>query len=157
GTQSISVNDTILINETGVQTGIVISGTGVTAQFKVSGFPSTINAGTPGSYTVTAQDPFGNLTPAYAGSVTFSTTAASATSVNTSYPCTGAGAGNDNGVHGFTNNATLFTAGTKSLKATDASIPATGSQTVTVRPGSAVSMTASGSSSVLKAGVPENF
>src|SRR5262249_29657183 len=82
---------------------------------------------------------------------------ASATFANASYTFSGSGVGLDNGVHTFTNGATLFTAGTKTLSATDASIPATGSQTVSVRPGNAVSMAVGGFPSVVKAGGDGSF
>src|SRR5262249_30235486 len=123
----------------------------------VSGFPSPVNAGTASTFIVTAQDPFGNLTPNYTGTVSFSTSAASATFASASYTFTGSGVGKDNGVHTFTNGATLFTSGTKTLSATDSSIPATGSQIVLVKAGNAVAMTAGGYPAAVKAGVPGNF
>src|SRR5207244_449406 len=42
--------------------------------FKFTGFPSTVTAGAIVTFSITAQDTFGNVVPNYAGTVHFSTT-----------------------------------------------------------------------------------
>ncbi len=78
----------------------------------VTGFPSPTTAGAAGTFTVTARDVYGNLAPSYAGTVHFSSSDAQAV-LPANYTFTSA----DQGVHAFT--ATLKTAGTQSLSATD--------------------------------------
>ncbi len=45
-----------------------------TAKFVVTGTPASLTAGSNASFTVTAEDTFGNLTPTYTGTVKFTTT-----------------------------------------------------------------------------------
>ena len=49
-----------------------------TSQFVVAGFPSPTTAGVAGTFTVTAEDAYGNTTPAYAGTVKFTSSDAQA-------------------------------------------------------------------------------
>jgi hypothetical protein len=90
---------------------IVISAA-ATSSFVVTGFPSPITAGVAGAFTVTAQDAFGNATPAYLGTVSFMSSDAQA-----SLPANYTFISGDAGAHSF--SATLKTAGTQSLTATD--------------------------------------
>src|SRR5439155_19563581 len=78
----------------------------------VVGYPSPVTAGTSNNFTVTAKDPYGNILPAYLGTVTFSTSAAKAV-LPANYTFKSA----DAGVHTF--SATLRSAGTQSITVTD--------------------------------------
>jgi hypothetical protein len=109
GTQFLKATDRA--NITGTQAGIVVN-PAATATLLVAGLPSPRTAGTAGNVTVTAQDAFGNLTPAYRGTVQFSSSDTQA-GLPASYTFTAA----DSGVHSF--SVTLKTAGTQSVKATD--------------------------------------
>ena len=101
----------------------------------VAGFPSPTTAGVAGTFTVTAEDAYGNTTPAYAGTVKFTSSDAQAVlpSIATLV----------NGVGSF--GATPRTAGAQSLTATDTSNPAiTGSQAgITVKPAAASELSVS--------------
>src|SRR5207253_4697314 len=66
--QSITATDTLTASIKGAQTGITVNPAPTTV-FLVAGFPSPVVAGTQGSFTVTAKDAFGNLTPGYSGIV----------------------------------------------------------------------------------------
>jgi hypothetical protein len=115
GTQSITVVDPLTPNQSrGTQSGILVD-PAATSTFTVTGYPSPIAAGTPGTFTVTAKDAFNNTTPSYVGTVTFSSTDPQAVFSPTSYDFQGS----DNGAHTFTNGATLKTAGTQTITATD--------------------------------------
>jgi hypothetical protein len=87
----------------------------------VAGFPSPGLVGDPGTFTVTAQDPYGNTVGGYRGTVTFHSTDPHAT-LPSSYTFTST----DLGQHSFT--ATFMNTGLQSLAATDAAGRA-GSQT----------------------------
>src|SRR5262249_25520502 len=65
---SITATDTQTPALAGSQVGIVVN-PGATATLRVTGFPNPIFAGTPGFLTVTADDAFGNVTPAYRGTI----------------------------------------------------------------------------------------
>jgi hypothetical protein len=92
------------------------------SSFRVTGFPTPSTAGTAGTFTVTAKDPYGNVATGYAGTVHLTSSDAQAV-----LPADYTFAASDNGVHSF--SATLRTAGEQSLTATDAAAPAvTGSQ-----------------------------
>jgi hypothetical protein len=80
--------------------------------FLVAGFPSPVTAGTGGSITVTARDPYGNTALGYRGTVHFTSSDPQAT-----LPADNAFLAADNGVHTF--NVTLKTAGIQALTATD--------------------------------------
>src|SRR5205823_14222049 len=94
------------------------------------------------SVTVTAIDTYGNTAPDYTGTVHFTGSDTQA-ALPANYAFT-TGAGADNGVHTF--SATLKTAGTQSITATDpvtASI--SGSQSgINVGPGATVSLSVAG-------------
>jgi hypothetical protein len=88
----------------------------------VSGFPSPIDAGDPGAFTVTAKDIYGNTATGYRGTVHF-TSSDSRANLPDDYTFTAA----DNGMVTFA--AVLATAGTQSITATDAANSLSGSQT----------------------------
>jgi hypothetical protein len=83
-----------------------------TSSVVVSGFPSPVAAGVAGAFAVNAQDAFGNVTPAYRGTVTFTSSDGQAV-LPANYTFTSG----DAGAHTF--SATLKTAGTQSITATD--------------------------------------
>jgi hypothetical protein len=96
---------------------------GATSKFLVSGFPSSITAGTAGMVTVVAQDAFGNATPGYLGTVHFTSSDAEAV-----LPGDYSFVAGDNGMHTFS-GLMLETAATQSITATDATtLSITGSQ-----------------------------
>jgi hypothetical protein len=105
---------------------------GVAKTFVVSGFPSPTTAGFAHSFIVTALDQYGNLATGYGGTVAFASTDPQA-GLPASGPLTG-GTG--------TFIATLKTAGTQSLTATDSlMIGLTGTQAaITVNPGAATTV-----------------
>jgi hypothetical protein len=95
---------------------------GATSQFLFQGFPSSFRSGTPVTFTVTAADAFGNLTPAYTGTVHFTSSDGQAL-LPDDYTFTAA----DSGRHTF--GAILITVGLQTVTATDLQAPnVTGSQ-----------------------------
>jgi len=125
GTQSISATDTTTSSITGIQTGIQVD-PAATSTLVVSGFTSPTTAGDAHDFTVRAEDAFGNTTPAYAGTVHFTSSDGQA-SLPTEYSFNGSGVSNDNGLHTF--SATLKTAGSQSITVTDtATASITGTQ-----------------------------
>jgi len=106
------------------------------ASFTVSGFTSPTTAGVSHTFSVTVKDSFGNTATGYTGTAHFTSTDGQAV-LPADYQFT-TGTGNDNGTHsGF--SATLKTAGSKSITATDAGTSSiTGAQTaITVNPAGA--------------------
>ncbi len=67
---SITATDTVTATITGTEAGITVA-SGATTKFTVTGYPVNTNADTTSVVTVTAQDQWGNTTPAYTGTVHF--------------------------------------------------------------------------------------
>ncbi len=107
GNQTLTATDTVN-GVTGVSTAVAVSAAAA-SQFTVSA-PAAVLFGSPFKFTVTALDPFGNLAAGYTGTVHFSSSDAAAT-----LP---ADATLTNSVGVF--SATLQTAGSQTLTATDA-------------------------------------
>lgn len=107
----------------------------------VSGFPSSVTAGNPGSIIVTAKDAYGNTVTSYTGTVHISSSDAQA-----ALPANYAFTAGDNGLHTFSNGVTLKTAGSQLITATDTVTGSiTGSETgITVNPNAAISLTVTG-------------
>jgi uncharacterized protein (TIGR03437 family) len=102
----------------------------------VTGFPNPTTAGSAGNFTVTAQDSGGNTLTGYTGTLTFTSSDAEA-----ALPSSYTFVAGDSGTHQF--SATLKTAGSQSITATDGSM--SGSQTgIAVQAGAPASITASG-------------
>ena len=100
---------------------------GVTSNLRVAAFPSPIQAGVAGNFTVTALDAFGNVAPGYRGTIHFSSSDTKA-----GLPANYTFAAGDGGVHTF--SATLKTSGSQSLIATDtATSSIAGTQVITVQ------------------------
>jgi hypothetical protein len=149
--QSLTATDKVTPAVTGSQTGITVNPASTSA-FGVSGYPSPTIAGTAQNFTVKAKDAYGNTTPAYRGTVHFTSSDAQA-----ALPANYAFTGTDAGVHTF--SAMLKTAGSQSLTATDtATASITGSQAgITVNPAAAKSVVVSGYPSPTTAGVAQGF
>jgi hypothetical protein len=110
GDQTITVSDTDITIITG-STGTIAVGVGPTTTFLVSA-PLNATPGTPFIVTVTARDAFGNLTPAYAGTVHLTSNDPAAT-----LPANAALA---SGTRDFA--ITLQTAGSRTVTATDIAV-----------------------------------
>jgi hypothetical protein len=143
-TQSLTATDTVTASITGTQAGIVVN-PAAASTLSVSGYSSPTIAGAGHTVTVTAKDSFGNTATGYTGTVHFSSSDAQAVLPANSTLSNGTGS--------F--SATLKTAGTQSLTATDtvtASI--TGIQAgIVVNPAAASTLTVSGYASPTTAGV----
>jgi hypothetical protein len=114
---------------------------------RVAGFPSSIQAGVSGNFTVTVLDASGNIAVGYSGTIQFSSSDGQAV-LPANYTFTAG----DGGVHTF--SATLKTAGSQSLTATDTVTPSiTGTQALTVQTGAATSLRVAGFPSPITAGV----
>src|SRR5262249_24874666 len=141
-----TMNVTFTSNASGVgsatSSNIVVS-PAATSKFLVSGFPSPVTAGVAPTFTVTAEDAFGNTTPAYQRPVHLMSSDAQA-----ALPADYAFTGNDAGVHSF--GATLKTAGSQLITATDTGNSSiTGSQSnISVNPAAATHFRITGPTSV---------
>ena len=110
GPQSLTATDSLTATITGQAT--IRVNAAAASVLLVSGFPTSIAAGTAASFTVTALDAYGNIATGYRGTVHFTSSDANA-SLPANYTFTAA----DAGTHTFT--ATLNTSGTQSITATD--------------------------------------
>jgi hypothetical protein len=107
--------------------------------FGVSGFPSSVTAGTTASITVTALNTDGSVNTGYSGTVHFTSSDPKAVLPADSTLTNGTG----------TFSVTLKTAGTQSITATDSSNHLTGSESsITVNPAAATQFVITGPSSV---------
>jgi hypothetical protein len=121
GLQSITATDTTDDSITGTQTDIEVD-PAPASSLVVAGFPSPVNAGTVGVFSVTAYDAYGNIATGYTGTVTFSSSDPAA-----QLPDDYAFTPDDNGIYYFA--ATLNTPGIQSITATDTADPSiTGTQ-----------------------------
>ncbi|HEV3081124.1 MAG TPA: fibronectin type III domain-containing protein, partial [Gemmataceae bacterium] len=120
-------------------------------QFSVSA-PASATAGTAFSIAVTALDGSNETVAGYRGTVHFTSTDTGAGVV---LPADYTFTATDNGVHTFTNGATLVTAGSRTIRATDTGTASiTGSQTgITVNPAAASTLVVAGFPSPITAGV----
>jgi hypothetical protein len=127
-------------------------GDSTAASFTVTGYPSPDTAGTANNFTVTVYNAEGDVDSAYAGTVHFSSSDAQAglPANYTFVPATDAGS------HTF--SATLKTAGTQSLTATDTVTSITGTQSgIVVQPAAAQSLVISGLASSVTTGASDPF
>jgi hypothetical protein len=114
GTQTLTATDRSNPGLTGTQGGSTIDPAVTT--LVVAGFPTSTTAGAGQGFTVTALDAHGDVATWYTGTVCFTSSDRQAVLPGT-YTFTAA----DRGVHTF--GATLLTAGTQSITATDAANP----------------------------------
>ncbi len=150
GTQSITATDTTTSTITGADGGIVVA-PAAAATLKLTGFPGTDTAGAAENLTVTAYDAYGNIATGYTGTVHFtSTDPKAALPANFTFI-----ASNDGQV---TFSATLETAGTQSITATDtATSSIKGSETgITVKAAAATVLLLSGFPGTITAGAAGN-
>jgi hypothetical protein len=155
GAQAITATDTANAGFTSSEGGILVEPAAASTLI-VAGYPSPITATVPGSFTVTLEDPYGNIASGYTGTVQFSTSDAQAILTGTTRALEGftyAFTSNDAGSHTF--SATFATAGTQSITATDTATPTLtgtdGGITVNPAPASQFVLTAPSSAT---AGVP---
>src|SRR5205823_5874222 len=73
GSKTVTVRDTVTTSITATSGSITVSAAAA-SHFSVTGSPSSITAGNSVNFTVTAQDPYGNLDSGYAGTFHFSST-----------------------------------------------------------------------------------
>jgi hypothetical protein len=147
GSQSITATDTSNGNITGTQSGITVKPAAFGA-IGVKGFPSPTTAGVAHSFTVAAQDAYGNTVPDYTGTVHITSSDPQA-DLPDDFTFTPA----DQGIHFFV--ATLKTAGTQSLTATDTSAGIAGTQSgIIVTPAGAITLQVAGFPSPTTAGAP---
>jgi len=153
GTQSISAEDTGGDASQGAQTGIVVR-PAPTYYFTLSGIASPRTAGTPSDVTVEARDSYGNLTPAYTGTVAFGSTDSKAV-----LPANYTFVAGDAGIRTFAGAAALKTAGTHAITATDTVTPSiTGTLgSVVVNAGPAASLAATGIAATRMLWVPASM
>jgi hypothetical protein len=146
GTQTITATDRNVSLINGTSSGITVRPAPDAGRFNVTGFPSPVQAGTPGGFQITVFDAFGNVATGYTGTVTFSSSDPQADLPN-DYTF----AGTENGRQTFV--ATLKTAGTASIGVADTNTGVTGSVgNITVTPGVAVSFAVSDITSPVPAG-----
>jgi CSLREA domain-containing protein len=151
GTRSLTVTDTASPNITGAQAGIQVT-PATASSLVVAGFLSPTTAGAAGTFTVTARDAFGNIATGYTGTVTLTSSDSQAALAPASYTFTAG----DAGVHTF--SATLKTAGTQSITASDAANSLSASRSgIVVTPAAASSLVVSGYPTPTTAGVAHAF
>jgi WD40 repeat protein len=116
---------------------------------RLGGFPTSLTAGGSGTFTVTAYDPYGNVATGYAGTLHFTSTDAQAVLPADATLTNGTG----------TFSATLETAGTQGLTATDTVNTAlSGSQSgITVAPAAASTFAVAGFPTPVTAGTAAAF
>ena len=147
GTQTMSATDTVTSTIAGTSPAVTVNSAGTVTHFAVSA-PASATAGTPISFTVTAEDAFNNTVTTYAGTAHFSSSDGQASLPANSTLSSGTG----------TFSATLKTAGGQEILATDTSNGSiTGTSagiTVSAAPATHFSVSAPGSA---VAGAPFSF
>jgi hypothetical protein len=146
GSQTITATDIVTGSVTGSE-GISVNAAAA-SNLVVAGFPSSTTAGVAGNVTVTARDPYCNVATGYLGTMHFTSSDGKA-ALPANYTFTAG----DAGMHTF--NATLTTAGTQSITATDAVFASiSASETgIVVNPGAATHL-ALMAPSIVAAGAP---
>jgi hypothetical protein len=149
GSWVISVTDTTNSSVSG-QFNVTVT-PGAVSQLILSG-PTSVTAGAPTSYTVTAEDANNNIVTGYTGTIHFGSVPNGAT-LPGNYTFSAA----DQGVHTFTNAVTLPTTGTWILSATDTTTASvTGQISVSVVPGAVSQLVVTGPTTVT-AGAPTTY
>jgi hypothetical protein len=115
--------------------------------------PSSTTAGSKLSITVTALDAYNNTATGYTGTVHFTSSDGQAI-----LPADYSFTSSDAGVHSFSGQVTLKTAGNRTVTATDTVTSSiSGSQTITVNPAAASKLVISGFPTSITAGVSQTF
>jgi hypothetical protein len=150
GSQSIQAVDTHTPSIMGLQSGIVVNPSAAST-FSLN-YPMSTIAGTSQPFSVTALDVYGNTVTAYTGTVHFTSDDTKAV-----LPADYAYQASDAGTHAFA--ATLKTAGTKAIRASDVARPAlTGLQSgIAVSPAAAQMLTMTGLPNPVTAGASNSF
>src|SRR5713101_5635894 len=112
GNQTVTGTDTVTASITGTSGTIAVSAAAATHYTMVA--PASATAGTAFSVTVTALDQFNNVATGYTGIVHFTSSDGQAV-----LPANYTFVAGDNGVHTFTNLATLKTSGNQTITGTD--------------------------------------
>jgi hypothetical protein len=153
GAQTITLHDTAYLNAGGggatYTTAKVTVLPAAASTLRLGGFPTPVTAGTAGTFTITAYDPYGNVATGYVGTLHFSSSDPQAV-----LP---ADATLTNGTGSF--SATLETAGAQALTATDtANAVLSGSQSgITVTPAAASTFAVAGFPTPVTAGTAATF
>jgi hypothetical protein len=145
GIQALTATDTGNAALTSTQAGIVVTPAAAdhfVVATSVDG--SSTVAGTPFDVTVTVQDAYGNTVPSYTGTVTFSSQDPYGAALPSNYTFQAT----DQGTVTFPGGATLFTAGTWDVTATDSASGISGSDNVAVMAAPAVAFVILAPSSV---------
>src|SRR5207245_1286356 len=111
GNQSVTATDTANPAVIGTEENLTVQAAAAQS-LTVTGYPAAVTAGTAHTFTVTAYDAYGNVATGYTGKVHFTSNDPKAV-LPADYTFTAGVAG----THTF--SATLFTAGIRTLKATD--------------------------------------
>jgi hypothetical protein len=149
GSRSVTATDTASSSITGSTT--VTVNPAAASSIVLAGYSSPTTAGVANGFTVTARDAYGNVASGYTGTLHF-TSSDPLAALPADYTYTAA----DAGVHSF--NATLETAGSRSITATDtASSSMTSSTTVTVNPAAASAIVVAGFPTPTAVGAAHNF
>lgn len=143
GTQTVTAADRAVATTTATAS-VTVGGSKATS-LDLTGPPSA-TAGTPVTLTVTARDGAGNIDRTYSGTTRFTSSDGRAV-----LPSAYQFRASDGGVHTFTDQTTLGTAGAQTLSVSDGSLSGTAS--LTVASGPATALTVSGPSSTT-AGAP---
>jgi hypothetical protein len=147
----IRATDTVTSTITGTESNITVN-PGPFAKIALTLPASPWTAGTAQSFTVTAEDIYGNAVTGYTGTMHFTSTDPKATSP-ADYTFTTA----DAGKHTFTSGVTLFTAGTQTVQAADLTAGISTGVNAKVKAAAASSVTVSGYPSPTTAGSAHNF
>ena len=111
GTQSITATDSVTPSIRGTESGIAVQAAAAKT-LVLSGFPTSDTAGTAGTVTITAYDPYGNVATGYTGTLDLTSSDPQAV-----LPSSDTFTASDAGKVSF--SATLDTSGTQSITATD--------------------------------------
>jgi hypothetical protein len=146
GSRTLTVRNTLNAAVQGSATYTVLPAT--PHHLVVASSVSTVPAGTPFTVTVTVQDVFNNTVTGYTGTVAFTSGDPYGATLPGNYTFTAG----DGGVHAFPGGATLYTAGTWDVTATDTGSGITGRANLLVTPAAAdhflVTTSVDGSSTV---------
>jgi predicted outer membrane repeat protein len=150
GTQTVTATDKAVSSLTGTSAASTVNPAAF-GTLSVTGFATPATAGVDGTFTVTARDTLGNIVTGYQGTVHFTSTDPQAV-LPADYLFVAA----DNGVHTF--SATLKTAGSQSISATDAAASVTGTESsILVNPAAASVLVVAGFPSPTQVNVAGSF